>query len=59
MQRGIEFVGCDVVEVSPPFDSSTGITSLHGATVMYEQLCLLADVVAGLTPAAHYANLDF
>ena len=41
--RGLDLVGCDMVEVSPPFDSSTNTTALVGATVMYELLCLLAD----------------
>ena len=39
-------VGADVVEVSPPFDSG-GITSLAGATIMYEILCVLAESLAG------------
>ncbi len=39
--RGIEFVGADMVEVSPPFDVG-GLTALNGATIMYEMLCLLA-----------------
>jgi hypothetical protein len=30
---GLRQVGCDMVEVSPPFDDSTSITSLSGATV--------------------------
>jgi guanidinopropionase len=42
---GLNLVGADVVEVSPPFDH-TGNTALVGATIMYELLCLLADVVA-------------
>jgi agmatinase len=40
--RGIDLVGCDVVEVSPPYDSPGAITSLAGATVMYELLSLVA-----------------
>lgn len=43
--RGLDFVGADLVEVSPPFDHAQ-ITSLAGATLMYEILCLLADRVA-------------
>lgn len=39
--RGLNLVGGDVVEVSPPFDPS-GNTALVGATLMYEILCLLA-----------------
>jgi len=37
---GIHFVGADLVEVSPPFDSSD-ITSLLAANLLFEQLCLL------------------
>ncbi len=40
--RGLNFVGADVVEVSPPFDSQ-GITALAGATLMFELLCHLAE----------------
>jgi guanidinopropionase len=40
----VNFVGGDLVEVSPPFDHS-GLTSIAGATMMYEQLCLMADCV--------------
>ena len=40
--RGLDLVGGDVVEASPPFDPS-GNTALVGATLMYELLCLLAD----------------
>ncbi len=39
---GIEFVGGDLVEVSPPFDIG-GLTAFHGATILFEMLCLLAD----------------
>jgi guanidinopropionase len=40
--RGLDLIGGDVVEVAPPIDPS-GNTSLVGATLMYEILCLLAD----------------
>ncbi|MDP6344788.1 MAG: agmatinase [Alphaproteobacteria bacterium] len=43
--RGLNLVGGDVVEVSPPFDP-TGNTALVGATMMFEILCLLAEAVA-------------
>ena len=43
--RGLDLIGGDVVEVSPPFDPS-GNTALVGATMMYEILCILAEVVA-------------
>ncbi len=42
--RGINLVGADVVEVSPPFDSS-GNTALVAATIMYEILCIMAEAV--------------
>jgi guanidinopropionase len=44
--QGLDFVGGDVVEVSPPFDVG-GNTSLVGATLMFEILCLLASNRAG------------
>lgn len=44
--RNLNYVGADLVEVSPPFDPS-GLTALTGATVMYELLCLLAEARAG------------
>jgi guanidinopropionase len=40
--RGLDFIGGDVVEVSPPYDQ-TGNTALVGATMMYEILCLVAE----------------
>jgi guanidinopropionase len=42
--QGLDLIGGDVVEVSPPFDPS-GNTALVGATIMFEILCLLADGV--------------
>lgn len=44
--RGLNLVGADVVEVSPPFDASGG-TALVAANVAFEILCLLAEAVAG------------
>ena len=44
--RGLNLVGADVVEVSPPFDSS-GTTALIAATIMYEILCVLAEKIGG------------
>lgn len=43
--RNLNLIGGDVVEVAPPYDPS-GNTSLVGATLMYEMLCLLAEVIA-------------
>jgi len=40
--NGLNLVGGDVVEVSPPFDPS-GNTALVAATLMFEILCLLAE----------------
>lgn len=40
--RGLELIGGDVVEVSPPFDPS-GNTALVAVTTMFEILCLLAE----------------
>ena len=40
--QGLNLVGGDVVEVSPPFDPS-GNTALVGMTMMFEVLCVLAD----------------
>lgn len=42
--QGLNLVGGDVVEVSPPFDPS-GNTALVAATMMFEILCVLADSV--------------
>ena len=43
--RGLDLVGGDVVEVSPPFDMS-GNTALVAVTMMFEILCLLAERVS-------------
>ena len=40
--RGITLVGCDVVEVSPPYDGPGMVTALAAATVLYELLSLRA-----------------
>ena len=40
--RGLRYVGADLVEVSPPFDSGY-VTALAGAALGYEILCLLAE----------------
>ncbi|MCA8933268.1 MAG: arginase family protein, partial [Rhodospirillaceae bacterium] len=39
---GLDLVGMDVVEVSPPFDHGE-ITALAAATVAHDWLCLLAE----------------
>ncbi|HKM67392.1 MAG TPA: agmatinase [Candidatus Acidoferrum sp.] len=38
--RGLKIVGCDLVEVSPPYDNGA-ITSLLAANLLYELLCVL------------------
>lgn len=38
---GLNIVGADMVEVSPPFDVG-GLTALNGATIMYELLCVMS-----------------
>jgi guanidinobutyrase len=43
--RGLNLVGCDLVEVSPPYDP-TGNTALLGANLLFEMLCVL--------PGVHY-----
>jgi agmatinase len=43
--RGLDIVGGDVVEVSPPFDSA-GLTALAGAQMLFEILCLAAEALA-------------
>lgn len=42
--QGLDLIGADVVEVSPPFDPS-GLTAMHAATIMFELVCVLADAV--------------
>lgn len=41
--RGLNIVGCDLVEVSPPYDPS-GNTALTAANLVYELLCVLPGV---------------
>jgi guanidinobutyrase len=42
--EGLDLVGGDLVEVSPPYDT-TGNTSLLGANLLYEMLCVMPGVV--------------
>ena len=46
--RGLDIAGCDLVEVSPPFDPS-GTTAWIGVSMMFEMLCPLAESVAAST----------
>lgn len=41
--KGLDIVGGDLVEVSPPYDT-TGNTALTGANILYEMLCVLPGV---------------
>ena len=41
--KGLDLVGCDLVEVAPIYDNS-GMTSLAGAILVYEMLCVLPGV---------------
>ena len=41
--KGLNIVGCDLVEVSPLYDSA-GNTALTGANLLYELLCVLPGV---------------
>ena len=38
--KDLNFIGADVVEVSPPFDVNN-MTSLVGATIAFEILCTM------------------
>lgn len=48
---GLNLVGADVVEVSPPFDLAD-MTSIAGATIMFELMCILARQVERTRGAA-------
>jgi guanidinopropionase len=41
---GVNIVGADVVEVAPPFDIGN-MTALAGATIAFELLCVIADMI--------------
>ena len=43
--HGLNLVGCDLVEVSPPYDLS-GNTALLGANLLFEMLCVLPGVLS-------------
>jgi guanidinobutyrase len=40
---GLNIVGCDLVEIAPPYDLS-GNTALLGANLLFEMLCVLPGV---------------
>ena len=43
---GLNIIGADMVEVSPPFDESGG-TAFLGVSIMFELLCVMAKRMAG------------
>jgi guanidinobutyrase len=43
--RGLDLVGCDLVEVSPPYDPA-GTTALVAANLLFEMLCVLPGVTS-------------
>ncbi|KAE9630492.1 agmatinase [Parasedimentitalea maritima] len=45
MLDGVNIVGADLVEVSPPFDTA-GATAFLGASIMFEMLCNMAQNLA-------------
>ncbi len=47
--QGLDIVGGDLVEVSPPYDTS-GNTSLIGANFLFEMLCVLPGVLSEKHP---------
>ena len=53
--RGLELVGCDLVEVAPIYDTS-GNTSLLAANLLYEMLCVLP---GGPQNPSRWSGLDF
>jgi guanidinopropionase len=46
---GVNLIGCDLVEVSPPFDPSGG-TAWLGVSIMFELMCVLAEAIAARRP---------
>lgn len=48
---GLDLVGCDVVEVAPPFDGPGQITALLAANIMFELLCVIARAPRYAPPA--------
>ena len=50
---GLNLIGADLVEVSPPFDPSGG-TAWVGASIMFELLCVLAPACDARLKKLHY-----
>ena len=42
---GVNLIGADLVEVSPPFDAAGG-TAWLGVSIMFEIMCVLAEAIA-------------
>ena len=55
--RGVDFVGADLVEVAPPFDVGT-LTAFNGASILFEELSLLAEARAGRMTLVLSSNDD-
>lgn len=53
---GLNIVGCDLVEVSPPFDMA-GNTAVAGANLLYEMLCVLPGVPQNPPEKLHDFNM--
>jgi guanidinopropionase len=53
--RGLDFVGGDLVEVSPPFDSA-GITAMAGADLLFRIACVVGEAVAARRDAEAVAQ---
>ena len=53
---GLDIVGCDLVEVSPPYDPA-GSTAVAGANLLYEMLCVLPGVPQGQAERLHDFDL--
>ena len=45
--EGLNIIGADMVEVSPPFDMAGG-TAFLGVSIMFEMLCVMAGQIGGL-----------
>ena len=54
---GLNLVGCDLVEVSPPFDMA-GNTAVAGANLLYEMLCVLPGVPQNPAKRLHGFDLQ-
>lgn len=54
---GLNLVGCDLVEVSPPYDPS-GTTALTAANLLFEMLCVLPRVPQDPPGPLHRFTID-